>query len=246
MRFQAFCADRLLLALQPEAGSRLLDVAAGNGTFAISAEQAIRPGGRVIAVDASENSLAGLYSKISQFGIDAIDVHCLDATKSGFRRDYFQYVVCSLELHRFTDPGKAFREWYRILRPAGHLGVCSLEPGAFQPFLGLLQRRLMAMHLDFPIPWQFTGDRSWLQEQLFAAGFQTVDLQEIQLGYHLATAEQWWEIIENSPLQSWLAPLSATQRQSLKTEHQAEVMDHIGRDGLWLDVPVLLGVATKR
>jgi len=246
LRFQAFCADRLLHLLRPLPGERLLDVAAGNGIFSVAAAQAMKPSGRVTAIDQSEQLLAGLDSKISQFRIDNVDVHLMDGAHTEFRREYFHHVVCSLGLHRFPDLPLAFREWHRVLRPFGHLACASLQMQAFQPLLGLLQRRLASTGRNPEIPWQYTGNEQWLETCMLEYGFSDIELHKVQVGYHLATPDQWWEVVEHSPLQWWLQPLSFTERHQLRDSHLTEVAALQGDEGLWLNVPVLLAMSRKR
>lgn len=246
LRFLAFCADRLLHQLHPSPGERLLDVAAGNGIFSLAAAQVLAPEGRVTAIDPSERLLAGLDLKIRQFGIGNIDVHRMNGAHTDFRRGYFQYVVCSLGLHRFPDLSQAFREWQRVLRPGGRLACASLKMQAFQPLLDMLQRRLASAGHTFEIPWNYTGDEQRLESSLLEAGFTDVALHEVQLGYHLATPDQWWEIIEHSPMQLWLQLLSATERQQIKTGHMADVAELQDDEGVWLNIPVLMVLARKR
>jgi len=245
LRFLAFCADRLLHELQPQPGERLLDVASGNGIFSIAAAQVLQPGGRVTAIDQSEYLLAGLDLKIRQFGIGNIDVHRMNGAHTDFRHGYFHNVVCLLGLHRFPDLSQAFREWQRVLRPQGRLACASLQMQAFQPQLDLLQRRLASAGHNTDIPWQRTGDQQWLQSSLAESGFVDIELHDVQLGYHLASPDQWWEVIEHSPMQLWLQRLSATERHQIKTGHMADVAELQVDEGLWLNIPVLLALARK-
>lgn len=91
MRFMAFCADRLVLHLNPSAGDKILDAACGVGALTLAASQAVGPSGRVIAIDSADNMLASLDAKVRQFGIANIDMHSMDAAQLDFRRDYFQH-----------------------------------------------------------------------------------------------------------------------------------------------------------
>jgi ubiquinone/menaquinone biosynthesis C-methylase UbiE len=244
-RFLAFCADRLLHLLRPLPGERLLDVSAGNGIFTVAAAQAMQPSGRITAIDLSEQLLTGLEAKIRQFGIDNVDVHRMDGAHTDFRRGYFHHVVCSLGLHRFPDLSQAFREWHRVLHQHGRLACASFRMEAFQPQLGMLAQRLASIGHKVEIPWRQTSDIPMLESMIIESGYSDVTMQEAQLGYHLPSPEQWWEVIENSPLQAWLQPLSFAERSQLRTGHLADVAEIQDDKGLWLNIPVLLVLAWK-
>jgi ubiquinone/menaquinone biosynthesis C-methylase UbiE len=120
-RYSVFCADRLTAHLQLAPGDKLLDVFTGTGALAFAASQAIGPDGRVTAIDTAESLLTRLEAKSSKFGVTNIDVHCMDAARLDFRRDYFQHTACSLGLYWLSDPRAAIREWMRVTRLAAAL-----------------------------------------------------------------------------------------------------------------------------
>ena len=71
----AFCADRVLQYVNPAPGDKILDIAMGTGTWALTASQGVGVDGRATAIDTAENLLARLSSKLEQFGIRNVDVH---------------------------------------------------------------------------------------------------------------------------------------------------------------------------
>jgi arsenite methyltransferase len=247
LRFSAFCADRLVTRLHPAAGDKILDVSTGTGVLALAASQAVGPAGRVTAIDTAESLLARLEVKISKFGITNIDVHAMNAAHLDFRRDYFQHTACSLGLFWLSDPGAALREWLRVTRPGGSVNLAVFAPQAFQPQLGLLQRRIaeFAGGRDVFAPWAQASQRESLLALLQDAGLVDVAVHEEQLGYHLRDAQDWWEVIWHSALRLLVEQVPATQRDRFRTEHLAEVATLTTADGLWLDVAVLFARGHK-
>jgi SAM-dependent methyltransferase len=241
LRFQAFCADRLVQVLPPAAGERVLDVETGSGALALAAAQAVGPGGRVTAIDVSERLLARLEAKIAQFGIANIDLHAMDGARLDFRRDYFQELYCALGLHVFPDAGAALREWRRVLRPGGRVGIASFAASAFQPYAGLLQTRLGGVAL----PWEALAQEGRLEALLGAAGFEDIELRREPIGYHLPDANGWWEVVAASGLRALLAPLTPAQIEALRAAHLAEVAAAAGADGPWLDCTVWVALGRK-
>jgi len=239
LRYAAFCADRLVLRLQPARGDKVLDVAAGTGSVALAAAQAVGPEGRVAAIDTVEPMLARLEAKIAKFGLANIDVHHMDGASLDFRRDYFHHVVCSLGLFWFSDPAAVLCEWQRVLRPGGSVLFTTFAANVFAPWLGDLRGRLEQAGMHMTLPWGSLADRQELEAMMRATGFDNVEVGEEQLGYHLEGAQQWWEVVQHSGLLSLINPLLGPLIESVQSAHLAAVESGMTADGLWLDVPVL-------
>jgi protein-L-isoaspartate(D-aspartate) O-methyltransferase len=247
LRFSAFCADRLVTRLHLAAGDKILDVSTGTGVLALAASQAVGPAGRVTAIDTAESLLARLDAKISKFGIANIDVHAMNAAHLDFRRDYFQHTACSLGLFWLSDPGAALREWLRVTRPGGSVNLAVFASQAFQPQLGLLQRRIAQFSggQDALAHWAQASRRESLLALMQGAGLVDVAVHEEQLGYHLRDAQDWWEVIWHSALRLLVEQVPTAQRDRFRTEHLAEVAALATADGLWLDVAALLARGHK-
>src|SRR6266545_2524334 len=76
-----FCpvTDWLRDAAGWRAGARVLDVACGAGYPALAAAAAVRPGGRVVAVDISPEMLRAASRRATAAGIDNIEFSEMDA-----------------------------------------------------------------------------------------------------------------------------------------------------------------------
>lgn len=246
MRYQAFCADRMLAMLESGPGDKILDVGAGTGVLALSLAQAVSPGGRVTAIDTAEPLLARLESKIRQFGIGNIDVHRMPAHPLEFRREYFRVVTCALASLAPPAMLPAAREWWRVLQPGGHLLCSVFAREAFQPFAGQLREALSGIGAEpNGYPWMPLAEPGVLAGILQEAGFDEVTVTPAGIGYHLPDAAAWWQVVTHGPLRAWLAPLDDVRLRALRSRHLAEVEHQRGENGLWLDVPVLIARAAK-
>jgi hypothetical protein len=65
------------------------------------------------------------------------------------------------------------------------------------------------------------------------------------MGYHLASEQDWWEIIWNSGFRGILNALDASQQATLQAQHLEQVAALKSDDGIWLDVDVLYTQAEK-
>lgn len=248
LRFAAFAADRLIAALAPAAGEKLLDVACGSGHVALAAAQALGPAGRVTAIDTAEPLLERLEAKRRQFGIANLDLHVMDGAHLEFRRDYFRYLTCSLGLFRFEDPRAALRAWWRVLRTGGEIMVSSFAAGSFEPLLSVLRARLAAAGIpprQLTLPWEPWCQPEALAALVDAAGFRDVAVEPVTLGYHLKDAHEWWEVVQYSGLRRLLGPLAPAQRAALEADPPVALAGLGGADGLWMDVNVHLVRARK-
>jgi ubiquinone/menaquinone biosynthesis C-methylase UbiE len=245
LRYTAFCADRLVIQLHPAPGDKVLDVSAGTGSLTVAAAQAVRAGGRVTAIDTVESLLARLETKITKFGLTNVDVHQMDGAHLDFRRNYFHHVISSLGLFWLPNPVEALREWHRVLRPGGSVFLATFASGVFQPWLGQLLHHLERAGLRLTVPWASMSDRQVLDKMLRTAGFEDIDIADVQLGYHLADARQWWQVAEGSGLLSLIEPARSDAIESVRAAHLAQVAAAMTAEGLWLDVPVLFARGRK-
>jgi ubiquinone/menaquinone biosynthesis C-methylase UbiE len=250
LRFFPFCADRLIARLSPAPGTKLLDIATGTGVVALAAAQAVGAQGRVMAIDLAEAMLDRFQEKIVKFGIPNIDLHVMDAGALDFRRDYFDYVVCSFGIFFLPDMSAALREWLRVLKPGGRVVFTTFGKSAFQPmmelFIKCLQRYGVLSPDDASTPAGMRlADPGRCHDLLSSAGLRQIEVTTEQLGYHLKDESQWWDVLWNSGTRGWIEQIPPAQRELFKAEHLAEIRPLVGEQGLWLDVEAHIAGGTK-
>ena len=108
---------------------RVLDVAAGTGASSI---EFVRAGADVVAVDFSEGMLEEGRRRHPE-----IDFRQADAMNLPFEDNSFDAVTTSFGLRNIQDFDRALREFYRVLRPGGHLVVCEFSRPPWAPFRAL-------------------------------------------------------------------------------------------------------------
>ena len=98
---------------------RVLDAGTGAGFAAIHLAKA---GHEVIGLDVSESMLEEARWNAAQSGLD-IEFVKGDAVSTGFQDGYFDVVVARNLVFTLPNPGMAYREWIRVLRPGGRIVV---------------------------------------------------------------------------------------------------------------------------
>ena len=112
-----------ILNLGPQA--RVLDIAAGRGTSAITL--ATQFGCEVIGVDYSPRNIAAAERAASACSLGAkLAFYCGDAERLPFTDSSFDAIVCECALCTFPNKQSAAAEFARVLRVGGRLGLSDL------------------------------------------------------------------------------------------------------------------------
>jgi ubiquinone/menaquinone biosynthesis C-methylase UbiE len=245
-RFFPFAADYMITLAKPVPGERVLDIATGTGMAAIAAAQAITPGGRVQAIDLAENMIAKAQRNVSKHALSNVDFHLMDAEQLEFRSNYFDLITCAFGVFFFTDSVQALHSWLRVLKPGGRLIFTSFSRNTFQPMAQWFREAVEAAGVPFPeAAWQRLAEEPVCQQLVEQAGYQLTQVSTKQMGYHLASENDWWEIIWNSGFRGILNALTPEQQTSLRAQHLEQVAGLKTTDGIWLDVDVIFTQAQK-
>jgi ubiquinone/menaquinone biosynthesis C-methylase UbiE len=95
---------------------KILDVGCGPGL--LSKELSVRfPEAKITGIDISRYSIK--LAKKNCEGIKNINFIIADVHKLPFPDEYFDLVVCKDSFHQFSNPIKAIKEMYRVLKPGG-------------------------------------------------------------------------------------------------------------------------------
>ena len=245
-RFFPFAADYMMSLARPKPGERVLDIATGTGMAAIAAAQAITAGGRVQAIDLAENMLAKAQRNVSKHALSNVDFHTMDAEQLEFRSNYFDLITCAFGVFFFTDSAQAVRNWLRVLKPGGRIIFTSFSRNTFQPMAQWFREAVEATGVPFPeAAWQRLSEQHVCQQLVEQAGYAQPEVTTKQMGYHLASENEWWEIIWNSGFRGILNALTSEQQTALRTRHLEQVAALKTTDGIWLDVEVIYTQAQK-
>lgn len=112
-----------LLALTSK--SHVLDVASGRGTSTFHLAESF--GCKVIGVDLSEENVGLATQETAQRGLSGqVSFQLGDAERLPFGDETFDAIVCECAFCTFPSKPIAAKEFYRVLKPGGQLGLSDL------------------------------------------------------------------------------------------------------------------------
>ena len=241
LRFFPFCADRLVEIVKPKTDYKILDVATGTGVVAIAMAQAVKASGRVMAIDLSENMLAQAGQSVQKMGLSNVDFFKMDAEVLDFESNYFDAVTCSFGLFFMPDMSAALREWQRVTKPGSTVLFTSFGEKSFQPMVEYFVQDMIEFGTDID-PSSFAAQRlrdpDVCVELMREANFNDPQINQMQVGYHLRDADEWWQVMWNSGFRHYLSAIPADKLEQFRQHHLKRVSELLTENGIWMDVSV--------
>ena len=179
---------QLVRSLDPQPGETWLDLCCGTGDLAMELARTVRPGGRVLGLDAASAPLEVARRRQSLQPWLTVDWLQGDALQTGLASASADGVVMAYGLRNLADPAAGLEEIHRLLRPGGRAGVLDFNrlpantpAAAFQRFY--LRRLVVPVAEAVGLGEEYAyleqslkrfPDGAAQEELARAAGFQTV------------------------------------------------------------------------
>jgi ubiquinone/menaquinone biosynthesis C-methylase UbiE len=245
LRFFPRSAESMAALLGLSGDEHVLDVACGTGHASIAVARTL-PRGKVTAVDFSAGMLGRAQKKVDALGIKNIKFAEGDMQDLPFPAEAFDAAVCAFGIFFVPDMEKQLAHIASRVKPGGRVMISNFQEDYFQPIRDLFINRMSAYGVQDPPQ---AGKRIAHEEgcrQLFAtAGLLDVRVAERNVGYHLKSAGEWWDIVWNAGYRRLVARLSAEEQERFMSEHLEEVGALRTKDGIWLDAGVLYTVGVN-
>lgn len=244
---------RMLDLTAVQAGSRVLDVAAGAGEQTLAAAQRAGPSGHVLATDISPAILAYAAAAARQAGLENVTTRELDGEAlDTLPAESFDAVISRVGLIYFPDQQKALRGMRQVLKPGGRVGAIvysTPEKNAFFSIpVSIIRRRAS---LPPPLPGQpgpfSLGADGVLAAALERAGFQQVLVEKIEAPVRLPSAAECVRFERESfgALHQMMSTLSDAERADTWREIESELQKFESPDGFVGPCEMLVGAAVK-
>jgi SAM-dependent methyltransferase len=206
--------EQLCEALDPRAGWRVLDVAAGNGNATLAAA---RRGCAVTSTDYVPSLLDAGRQRALAEGHD-IAFQEADAEKLPFADASFDAVLSTFGVMFTPDQEQAARELLRVCRPGGKIGLANWTPDSFigQLFKTIGKYVPPAAGLKSPALW---GTQARLQE-LFGAGARALHIHSREFVFRYRSPQHWIEVFRTyyGPTNKTFAALDAGGQAALQQD----------------------------
>jgi SAM-dependent methyltransferase len=230
----------LIVAAQPQAGERVLDVATGPGVVAVAAAAVVGPTGQVLATDLAPEWAEVVAERCAAAGLDNVTFQAMGAEQLELADGSFDLVLCQFGLMFVPDPVQALREMRRVLRDGGRVGVSvwstldRVKHETAQRFLAPYQPQLPPeQQLPGPVS---LGEPGLIEGYVAEAGFQDVTVQRHTFAIVYPNRQTYWQArTEGAHLRAALDALTPEQRQQLERDVLSELEQY--RQGEALHLP---------
>jgi ubiquinone/menaquinone biosynthesis C-methylase UbiE len=236
-------ADELCDACAVSAGQEVLDVAAGDGNFALACA---REGARVVASDFSPLMVEAGRARTGAEGYD-VEWQEADAEALPFEDGRFDCAGSAFGAFLAPRPEVVAAELFRVVRPGGTVGLTTWPPDSFSGELIGLGRRFQPGADDLPSPLDW-GSEETVEARLDGLAAR-VTIERRSLPWNAASVERFVEEMLTVP--SYTAArrtLSAADFAELERDTVAlgERWNSASDGSMSADTEYLLIVARKR
>ena len=239
LRFFPRSAENMASLLGLAGHEQVLDVACGTGHASLAVAQAL-PRGKVTALDFSAGMLGQARQKADARGISNIEFAEGDMTDLPFPPRSFDAAVCAFGIFFVPDMEKQLAHIASRVRPGGKVMISNFQEDYFHPLRDLFMDRIVECGVKVPPQaWKRIAREDGCRRLFESAGLSDVRVETRNVGYHLRSAEEWWDIVWNAGFRGMVAQLPKEQQERFKREHLEAVDAFRTADGIWLDVGVL-------
>lgn len=223
--------DAMLAMAEVAAGARVIDVAAGAGDQTLAIAKRVGATGSVLATDLSPAILAFTKENARQAHCGNVDTKVADGENLNVQDGAFDVAICRLGAMFFPDPGRGFREMFRVLKSGARACTMVFSTPQMNPCVSILVGTALK-HAGLPPrdPYQPGGllslGKPGLIDELFReAGFARVATTRVMAPFRLPSVEDYLDFVRTSasPILQILGRLGAAERDAAWAEIRAKL-----------------------
>ena len=233
-------------------GSRVLDIAAGDGDQSIKAAQRVGPDGYVLATDISSNLLAFAAEVAEEAGLNNLKTRVMDGENLELEDDSFDAVISRFGLMFLPNVNNGMSEIYRVLKPGGRAAAIVLTTPDRNLWLSI-PAVVARKHAKLPPPQAgqpglFSLGNSGVFENAFQeAGFRNIEVHKVSIPLRLSSASECARLVQDiaGAIHTILSPLNENEQREAWAEIEHELQRLEGSDGFESPSEVLVGAGSK-
>lgn len=231
----------LVDAMALQNAKSVLDVACGRGASIIPVLETLSCEGRVVGVDLSSEMLKALENEIKSY--NNFELYQMNAETMSFEDETFDTVVCGLAFGFFSDRPAALKEFYRVLRQSGTVGITTWkerEEGVIGYALNQLKpsnRKRKGINI---------GRKQDMITLMKEAGFSDIQVTVEKKTFYYTSKEEWWAEQHNNATYGLMARL---KEEGLYNQFKEiafkKIEDTMDEHGIRFDAEVLITTGRK-
>jgi arsenite methyltransferase len=236
----------LIAALHIAPGERVLDVGCGTGRLGDYVARLVSPNGEVVGVDPLPLRIDIAARKHPLFKASVGRAEDL----SQFPDESFDVVYLNSVFHWVKDKPSAVREFFRVLKPGGRLGVNSADAERAHQSATLVRDAVLEEGLNqtaaasgFGTNHRISGAE--LATLLSDAGFKSVQVKPHTFTDRVAGVDDLVAWSSSSSFGNFLSDLDASQRERVKGRLSSKLEALRSADGIKLDRHLVFATGKK-
>jgi ubiquinone/menaquinone biosynthesis C-methylase UbiE len=243
--------EGLVRRVRPRKGERFLDMACGPGEPAITIAKRVGIGGCVVGVDLSEKMISLAKRQARESKVSTADFRVMNCEKLKLSDASFDAVVSAYGFQIFTNPGRAAREAFRVVKPGGRLACCIWSTAERVPYIDAIIGPMLD-HAEpdengyIPTPYEIGGEGEMAQF-LEESGFVRAEESRVSHDFRFRDAEEYLDVIlRGTPIGHSLSEETRkVQREVLKAT-RANLLAWTDADGITIPGECVFVTAHKK
>ncbi len=189
-------SGKRLVALAPVfSGAKVLDIACGRGASLFPASEAVAGNGFVVGTDIAFQMVRETWKACQEKGFKNVRMMQMDGDHLSFPANSFDFILCGFAIFFFPRPKHALREWLRVLKPSGKLGICVASRGdkRWEWYEDLLFQ--YHKQYQFPLSANVPGLKrpDEIKDHLEEIGFKETEIVYEEYAFKYLDENQWWQ-----------------------------------------------------